>query len=143
MKDLEVGQVLSLKIRYNNTGVVATSKHPYLIVEVDDVFDVVEIAQIDSLAGKEFKAAKKSNKTVFCDDPQETVIDKDSYIQLDNSFKIEYFDDLSLYRRQADKLSTHKLADVLSSYNTYHETHEIEEIKNVYMDKGEIFGLNP
>lgn len=143
MKDLEVGQVLSLKIRYNNTGVVATSKHSYLIVKVDDVFDVVEIAQIDSLAGKEFKAAKKSNKTVFCDDPQETVIDKDSHIQLDNSFKIEYFDDLSRYRRQVDKLSPQKLADVLSSYNIYHETHEIEEIKNVYMEKGEILGLNP
>lgn len=140
MKDLEVGQVLSLKIRYNNTGLVATSKHPYLIVEVDDV---VEIAQIDSLVGKEFKAAMKSNKTVFCDDPQETVIDKDSYVQLDNSFKIEYFDDLSRYRRQAYKLSPQKLSDVLSSYNTYHETHEIEEIKNVYMDEKEILGLNP
>lgn len=143
MKDLEVGQVLSLKIRYNNTGTVATTRHPYLIVGVDDVLDVVEIAQIDSLAGKEFKAAMKSNKTVFCDNPQETVIDKDSYIQLDNSFKIEYFDDLSRYRRQTDKLSLQKLDGVLNSYNAYHETHEIDEIKSVYMDKGEILGLNP
>lgn len=143
MRDLEVGQVLSLKIRYNNTGVVATSNHPYLIVAVDNDFNAIEIAQIDSLAGKEFKAAKRSNKTIFCDDPQETVIDKDSYIQLDNSFKVEYFNELSSYRRQTDKLSPIKLADVLSAYNTYHETHEIEEIKNVYMDKAELLRLNP
>lgn len=78
MEDLEIGQVLSLKIRYNNTGTVATTRHPYLIVGVDDVLDVVEIAPIDSLAGKEFKAAMKSNKTVFCDNPQETVIYNES-----------------------------------------------------------------
>lgn len=142
MKDLEVGQVLSLKIRYNNRGDVATSNHPYLIVKIDDVLDVVEIAQLDSLAGKEYKAAMKSNKTIFYDEPQEIVIDKDSYVQLDNSLKIEYFDNLSRYRRQTDKLSSQKLFDVLNAYNTYHETYKIEEIKNVYMDRGEILRLN-
>ena len=142
MKDLEVGQVLSLKIRYNNRGDVATSNHPYLIVKIDDVLDVVEIAQLDSLAGKEYKAAMKSNKTIFYDEPQEIVIDKDIYVQLDNSLKIEYFDNLSRYRRQTDKLSSQKLFDVLNAYNTYHETYKIEEIKNVYMDRGEILRLN-
>ncbi len=36
MKDLEVGQVLSCKIRYNNDGVIAKRKHPYLIVDICD-----------------------------------------------------------------------------------------------------------
>ncbi|MCM1105723.1 MAG: hypothetical protein NC355_02150 [Blautia sp.] len=81
MSDLEIGQVLSLRIRFNNEGVISTTCHPYLIVDIDTEFNTVEIAQLDSLAGKEFKAAMRSNKVIYCDNPQETVIDKDSYIQ--------------------------------------------------------------
>ena len=143
MSNIEVGQVLSLKIRFNNEGTVSTRNHPYLVIEVDDTFDVIEIAQIDSLAGKEYKAAFTSNKTIFCDDPQETVIDKDSYIQLDNTFRIEKFPEVVQFRRQPDKLSPDKLADVIEAYRKYHETHSIDESKNVYMDKGELLRLNP
>ena len=94
MSSLEVGQVLSLKIRFNNTGQTAKVKHPYLIVGVDAELSTIELAQLDSLAGKEYKAAMKSNKVVYCDDPVETVIDKDSYIQMDNILKIELYDGL-------------------------------------------------
>ena len=69
MKDLAVGQVLSLKIRYNNVGMTANVKHPYLIVDIDNSLNVVELAQIDSLDGKEYKAAMRSNKTIFSDNP--------------------------------------------------------------------------
>lgn len=89
MKDLVVGQVLSLKIRFNNNGDIALKKHPYLIVDIDEKLGVVEIAQLDTVEGKEYKAMMKSNKVIYCDNPSETVIDKDSYIQLDNSFQIE------------------------------------------------------
>lgn len=142
MAGLEIGQVLSLKIRYNNTGTIAKSKHPYLIVKIDLELNVVEIAQIDSLQGKEYKAAFKSNKTILCDTPHETVIDKDSYVQLDNIIKLESFDGLVQYRRQEDKLSSDKLRNVLAAYNSYHEAHEIQDDKNVYMCKEEIFKLN-
>ena len=102
------------------------------------------MAQLDSLKGKEFKAAKKSNKTIFCDMPEETVIDEDSYIQLDNTFLLEDCPELtSRFRRQTDKLSSAKLTDVLEAYNTYHDTHEIDENKIVYMDRKEILKLNP
>lgn len=37
MSSLEVGQVLSLKIRFNNTGQTAKARHPYLIVGVDNI----------------------------------------------------------------------------------------------------------
>ena len=55
MKDLKVGQILSLKIRYNNSGTISNTKHPYIIVNIDSTMNTVEIAQLDSLAGKEFK----------------------------------------------------------------------------------------
>lgn len=133
MSMLEVGQVLSLRIRYNNSGTIATCKHPYLIIEIDEELNTVEIAQLDSLEGKEYKATFRSNKTVYYDDPQETVIDKDSYIQLDNSIKIECREELMSFRRQTDKLSEIKLKEVLEAYHTYHEQHRIDENKQVYM----------
>ena len=142
MKDLSIGQVLSLKIRFNNHGDISKSKHPYLIVEIDTSLNVVEIAQLDSLAGKEFKASMKTNKIIDCDNPDETVIDKDSYVQLDNSFQLQYFDDLSKYRRQPDRLSHDKLHEVLRAYKDYHETHEISDDKIVFMTQVEIEKLN-
>lgn len=143
MKDLIVGQVLSLKIRFNNNGDIARRKHPYLIVGIDEILGVVGIAQLDTLYGKEYKAMYTSNKVIYCDNPCETVIDKDSYIQLDNSFQIEYFDGLDRYRRQADILSECKLAEVLEAYRKYHEEHEIDEAKIVFMSETEILRLNP
>lgn len=44
MKDLEVGQVLALKIRYNNSGTIAVKPHPYLIVGIDMELNTVELA---------------------------------------------------------------------------------------------------
>lgn len=138
MNDLEIGQVLSLKIRFDNDGTVSNKKHPYLVIDIDEKLNTVEIAQMDSLAGKEYKAAMRSNKVVYCDEPQEVVIDKDSYVQLDNTLKIEMYSGLKAYRRQKDKLSNEKLASVLRAYRKYHELHEIDENKQVYMDKAEL-----
>ncbi len=42
--------------------------------------NTLEVAQIDSLGGKEYKAAMRSNKVIYCDGLKESVIDKDSYI---------------------------------------------------------------
>ena len=63
---LEIGQVLSLKIRYNMAGQVSDKKHPYLILNIDkENSKIVEIAQIDSLENKEYKALFKSNKVIY------------------------------------------------------------------------------
>jgi hypothetical protein len=142
MNDLEIGQVLWLRIRFNNEGTVSNVKHPYLIVDIDEEFETIEVAQMDSLQGKEFKAAMRSNKVVYVDDPSETVITKDSYVQLDNSFQIENFRSLSQYRRVTDKLSGEKLQGVLRAYKMYHEQHHISENKQVFMNKSEIEKLN-
>lgn len=142
MINLEIGQVLSLKIRYNNTGNASNINHPYLIVGIDHNSNTVEIAQLDSLKGKEYKAAKKTNKTIFCDDPTEAVIDKDSYIQLDNTFKIENCNELLNFRRQSDRLSNEKLKDVLTAYEDYHQRHRIDCNKSVFMDRDELLERN-
>ncbi len=142
MTDIEIGQVLSLKIRYNSEGKVAEKKPPYLVVDIHEEFNTIEIAQIDSLEGKEFKAAKKSNKTIYYDYPVEKVIDKDSYIQLDNTILIEQYEKLSFYRRQIDKLSPEKLSETLSAYKEYHKKNIILENKQVYMTRDELETLN-
>lgn len=139
--DLEIGQVISARIRFNNFGLKSSSKHPYLIVGIDEELRTVEIAQLDSLQGKEYKAAMRCNKVIFCDEPIETVIDRESYVQLDNTFRVELYDGLTRYRRQTDKLSEEKLKDVLKSYRSYHEVHHIDENKQVYMDRGEFENL--
>lgn len=138
MNDLEVGQVLSLKIRFNNSGQISKIRHPYLIIRVDREFNTVEIAQLDSLKGKEYKAAMKSNKVIYCDEPDEAVIDKDSYVQMDNTFLVELYDGLSKYRRQTQKLSKEKLDGVINAYQLYHAKHRIEENKQVYMTRQEL-----
>lgn len=142
MSRLEIGQVLSLRIRFNNSGVISQTKHPYLIVGIDEDLGVVEIAQLDSLKGKEYKAAFLCNKAILNQDPIETVIDRDSFIQMDNLFRIENCPELVAYRRQEDKLSGAKLQEVIAAYEAYHRNHVIDENKNVYMDRAEILDLN-
>ena len=142
MNILEIGQVLSLKIRFNNTGTISTKRHPYLIIDINKELNYIEVAQIDSLLGKEYKAAFRSNKVLYCSDPLETVIDKDSYIQMDNTIQIELYDGLIKYRRQTDKLSYDKLKAVIKAYKEYHEKYEIIENKQVFMDRYEIESYN-
>lgn len=50
MSDIEIGQVLNMKIRFNNNGDIAQRKHPYLVVNIDNEMNTIEIAQVDSLA---------------------------------------------------------------------------------------------
>lgn len=141
MSNIEIGQVLSLKIRFNNSGQISKTKHPYLVVGINNEFGTIEVAQIDSLKGKEYKAAKRSNKVIYCDNPTETVIDKDSYIQLDNTFLLENYSGLENYRRQLDKLSKDKLKDAVSAYMEYHDKNCIDEDKQVYMTQRELEDL--
>lgn len=140
---VEVGQVLALKIKFNkNPGTVSKTIHPYLVVDVDADSNRIEIAQFDSLKGKEFKAARKSNKTVYHDNPNETVIDTDSFVQLDNTFTVENSPELERFRRQTDKLSKEKLDDILRAYKNYHSNNTVEDNKCVDMSVSEILKWN-
>ena len=137
---LEIGQVLWLKIRFNNDGEIAKSKHPYLIISVND--DYIEAVQRDTIKGKERKAILRSNKVVDIENPQETVFDESGFVQLDNKFTFENYDELSNYLQTTDKLSQEKLKDVISEYIEYQEKYGVEENKIVHMTKDEIEKLN-
>lgn len=55
MNNLAVGQVLSLRIRLNNSGDTAERKHTYIIIRIDK----------DTLAGKEYKEVISGRITRF------------------------------------------------------------------------------
>lgn len=93
MTNLEVGQVSILRIRFHNAGDIAKSRYPYLIVGINEVFCYVEIVQLGSLEGKKHKAAFKSNKVIFCTDPDETVIDKTVIFKWIIPFILNFFVD--------------------------------------------------
>ena len=140
---IEIGQILSLKIRFNNSGDVATVAHPVLVLSIDNEKNILEVAHIDSITEeKKWKALLKSNVTIKKLDPFETVIDKDSFVQIDNIIQLENFSDLELKRRQVDKLSNKKFDKVLKRYNEYKNNEWISDNKKVFMTKEEIISLN-
>lgn len=140
--DLESGQVLWLIIRYNNSGDISNVKHPYLVMDINEEFNYIEIAQMDSLEGKEYKAAYKSNHVILNQKPTESVIEKNVYIQMDNTFRIEKCSEILRFRRIKSKLSETKRTEVIKKYFAYRENNNISENKNVFMSKEEILMLN-
>lgn len=139
---VKIGQVLWLKIRFNNEGTVSSTEHPYLILQIEtDNVTLLEVGQLDSL--KPFKLVYTSNKPIYKDDPPETVISKDSYIQLDNKIQLEYYIGLEEFRRTEDTLSAEKLERILRAYEKYHAEHIIDPNKIVYLTKEELERLNP
>ena len=102
---IEIGQVLSLKIWFNNSGAVASVSHPVLVIGIDKEKNILEVAHIDSITEeKKWKALLKSNVTIRKSNPPETVIDKDSFVRIDNIIQLENFAELENKRRQTDKL---------------------------------------
>lgn len=140
---IEIGQVISLKIRFNNSGAVASVAHPILVLNIDKEKNVLEVAHIDSITEeKKWKALLKSNVTIKKKNPDETVIDKDSFVQIDNIIQLENFPKLENKRRQIDKLSYEKFNKVLKRYNEYKNNEWIDDNKKVFMSKEEIIALN-
>lgn len=140
---IEIGQVLSLKIRFNNSGTVASVPHPVLILGIDKEKNILEVAYIDSITEeKKWKALLKTNVTIKKTNPDEFVIDKDSFVQIDNIIQLEYFPKLESKRRQKEKLSSEKFNKVLQRYNEYKDNEWIDDNKKVFMTKEEIIELN-
>ena len=140
---IEIGQVISLKIRFNNSGTVASVAHPVLVLGVDKEKNILEVAHIDSITEeKKWKALLKTNVTIKKSNPPETVIDKDSFVQIDNIIHLENFPKLETKRRQTDKLSNEKFNKVLKRYNEYKDNEWIDDNKKVFMTKEEIISLN-
>ena len=141
---IEVGQVLWLKVRFNNNSEVATCEHPNLVLVVSKDENYVEVCLVDSL--KEDNMWRMLTDEVIklpIGNPEETVISRDSYAQLNNTIRIELFPELDKAKLCEDKLSKQKLKNVKKMYYEYRETHYIEDSRTVYMDKQEIILLNP
>lgn len=84
----------------------------------------------------------KTNVTIKKTNPDEFVIDKDSFVQIDNIIQLEYFPKLESKRRQKEKLSSEKFNKVLQRYNEYKDNEWIDDNKKVFMTKEEIIELN-
>ena len=139
---IEIGQILWLKLKFNNEGMVSDTEHPYLVIHKNDD-STIEVGQLDKVRGKRWKLAYESNKLITKDEPNEAVISEDSFIQMDNKFQLDEYDGLEKYLRTTERLSESKLKDVIHAYELYQETHELDENKQVYHTKAEIEELNP
>lgn len=76
----------------------------------------------------------KSNVTILKTNPDEVVIDKDSFVQIDNIIQIEYFPELVKCRRQEDKLSEKKFLKVVKRYNEYKQNEWISDNKKSFYE---------
>ena len=104
---LEIGQVLWLKVRYK-TNVMANDKHPMLVAVIDIDENKIEVIAIDKAKGRTYQLYNEANRFIDSENPKEKVIYEDSYAQLNNTLTIEYFPELSKYRKTTAKLSKEK-----------------------------------
>ena len=139
--DLEVGQVLWLKVRYQ-TDIVSKVPHPMLVAIIDIDEDKIEVIAIDKARDKIAQLYNEANYFLDSENPKEKVIHVDSYAQLNNTLTIEYFPEIIKYRKTKAKLSPEKLEDLIKEYNEYHRKNFIPDVRKVYMSKEEIIELN-
>ena len=140
MSDLEIGQVLWLKVRYQ-IDVVAEVKHPMLIAKICD--DYIEVIALDKTAGKMHQLFHNYNYYIDSTNPKESVIYEDSYAQFNTKLTIDKIDELKSARITTDRLSNDKLNDLLTEYQKYQDKYGVDEQRIVHMTNNEILYLNP
>lgn len=92
---IEIGQVIWLKIRFNKSGAVANKEHPLLVIDIDNENNVIEVAHLDHVdENNYYHALLKYNHLIEKDNPPETVIFQNSYMQMNNVFKIDNIPEL-------------------------------------------------
>ena len=138
--NLQVGQVLWLKVRYQ-IDVVSDVEHPMLIAKIED--DFIEVVAIDKTFGKMQCLYHDYNFYINSKNPKESVIYEDSYAQFNTKITIELTDELKNSRKTEAKLSPNKLNELLNEYEIYQKTHNLDEARIVYMTKDELLKLNP
>lgn len=138
--NLEVGQILWLKVRYQ-IDIVSDIKHPMLICKIEDNY--IEVIAIDKTAGKMHQLYHNYNYYINCDNPKESVIFEDSYAQLNTKLTIDMIDELKYSRKSLNKLSSKKLNNLLVEYKNYQNKYGIDEQRIVHMNRNEILKLNP
>ena len=138
-ENLQVGQILWLKVRYQ-IDKVSDVKHPMLVAAIND--DYIEIIAIDKTAGKLQNLYYSYNRYINSNNPKETVIYEDSYAQLNTKLTIENFAGLIKYRKTTDLLSENKLKELLNDYYDYQQNNKILEERIVHMTKYDLLELN-
>lgn len=138
--DIEIGQVLWLKVKYQ-IDIVSEIKHPMLVAKIEK--DYIEVIALDSTAGKMHQLFHNYNYYIDSDNPKETVIFEDSYAQLNTKLTIDKIEELKLSRKTLNKISSNKLNDILFQYQNYQNKYGVEEQRIVHMSKKEILFLNP
>lgn len=104
--NLQVGQVLWLKVRYQ-IDVVSDVIHPMLIAKIEK--DYIEVIAIDKTFGKVQCLYHEYNFFINSKNPTEDVIYEDSYAQLNTKITIELTDELKNSRKTEEKLSSKKV----------------------------------
>jgi len=140
VKDIKVGQVLWLKVRYQ-IDKVADVKHPMLIAKIYD--DYIEVIALDKTLGKLHQLYKPCNFYINSLSPKETVILEDSYAQLNTKITLEWNSCLLRSKKTNDCLSKAKLKEVLTAYEEYQNNNSLLEERIVHMPINEIILLNP
>jgi len=139
--NLEIGQVLWLKVRYK-TDIVANMAHPMLVAVIDIDDNKIEVIAIDKAREKISQLYNEANYFLDSENPKEKVIYVDSYAQLSNTLTIEFFLELIKFRKTTAKLSKEKLTDLINDYKIYHKNNFIPDERKVHMTKNEILELN-
>lgn len=139
--DLEIGQVLWLKVRYK-TDIVANMAHPMLVAVIDIDDNKIEVIAIDKAREKISQLYNEANYFLDSENPKEKVIYVDSYAQLNNTLTIEFFPELIKFRKTTAKLSKEKLTDLINDYKIYHKNNFIPDERKIHMTKNEILELN-
>lgn len=138
--ELEVGQVLWLKVRYQ-IDIVSNIKYPMLIVQIED--DYIEVIALDKTAGKLHQLFHEYNYYLNCSKQNESAIKEDSYAQLNTKITIDKIDELKNIRKTLNKLLSFKLKELLKEYERYQFTRELDENRIVvHMTKEKIVLLN-
>ena len=138
--DLEIGQVLWLKVRYQ-IDIVSETKHPMLIAKIEN--DYIEVIALDKTAGKMHQLFHNYNLYIDSENPKEKVIYEDSYAQLNTKLTIDKIQELKNSRKTKEKLSKDKLKEVLDKYKNYQDKYGVDEQRIVHMTNNEILYLNP
>jgi len=141
--NIEIGQVLWLRLPFGKTDDLSCVYHPYLILDTYyDHISIVEIGQMDSKNFAPYILIKEAGKLVTKENPHETVIYCDSYLQADRRIRIEYFDGIEQFLDSNDKLSEKKFSAVRNAYFDYKRKHYIDETKEQFFTKNDVLLYN-
>lgn len=128
------GQALLVKATFADGG-TCYSPRPFLVIENDG--SKVTALNISSIAGKENKLGRPSNKKILLYKPP---FDKPSMIKLDSCYEFETCHELNGYVLASGKsLASSSLTTIQKWFSEYKASHTVV---NAYISKSELVAKN-